>query len=40
MAGTLGVSEYEGKTLVSPKKMVEINLHVFYEQIYSAAKEP
>ncbi|WP_156906765.1 substrate-binding periplasmic protein [Desulforegula conservatrix] len=27
--GTLGVSEYEGKTIVSPKKMAEINLHVF-----------
>lgn len=27
--GTLGVAEYEGKTLVSPKKMAEINLHVF-----------
>lgn len=27
--GTLGVVEYEGKTLVSPKKMAEINLHVF-----------
>jgi len=27
--GTLGVEEYEGKTLVSDQKMGEINLHVF-----------
>lgn len=27
--GTLGVEEYEGKTLVSPQIMAEINLHVF-----------
>lgn len=27
--GTLGVEEYEGKTLVSPKKMADINLHIF-----------
>lgn len=27
--GTLGVAEYEGKTLVSPKKLAEINLAVY-----------
>lgn len=27
--GTLGVEEYEGKVIVSPKKLADINLHVF-----------
>lgn len=27
--GTIGVAEYDGKTIVSPEKIADINLHVF-----------
>lgn len=29
--GTLGVAEYEGKTIVSPKKISEINLAIYFK---------